>query len=185
MHDCHAMWLSCIWIWRGEWQLPPLNGIASAPMLREDGTIGSAQGYDITTGMWLENVPDMASLVPERPTDEDARSALHYIRETFKTFCFADAETMLDPNSEVAVVNTAKPPGKDESAFLTALLTAVCRPSLYLAPACYCAERRYPVPGRARVCLPAASASLPLVANLMPSPAAVHPMNWKSGSRRS
>ena len=120
--------------WRGEWQLPPLNGIASAPMLREDGTIGSAQGYDITTGMWLENVPDMAFLVPERPTDEDARSALHYIRETFKTFCFADAETMLDPNSGVAVVNTAKPPGKDESAFLTALLTAVCRPSLHLAP---------------------------------------------------
>ena len=103
-------------------------------MLREDGTIGSAQGYDITTGMWLENVPDMASLVPERPTEEDARSALHYIRETFKTFCFADAETILDPNSEVAVVDTAKPPGKDESAFLTALLTAVCRPSLYLAP---------------------------------------------------
>ena len=120
--------------WRGEWQLPPLNGIASAPMLREDGTIGSAQGYDITTGMWLENVPDMAFLVPERPTEEDARSALHYIRETFKTFCFADAETMLDPNSGAAVVNTAKPPGKDESAFLTALLTAVCRPSLYLAP---------------------------------------------------
>ena len=120
--------------WRGEWQLPPLNGIASAPMLREDGTIGSAQGYDITTGMWLENVPDMAFLVPERPTEEDARSALHYIRETFKTFCFADAETMLDPNSEGTVVNTAKPPGKDESAFLTALLTAVCRPSLHLAP---------------------------------------------------
>ena len=129
-HDLAVMYLD----WRGEWQLPPLNGIASAPMLREDGTIGSAQGYDITTGMWLENVPDMTSLVPERPTEEDARSALHYIRETFKTFCFADAETILDPNSGGAVVNTAKPPGKDESAFLAALLTAVCRPSLYLAP---------------------------------------------------
>ena len=79
-------------------------------------------------------MPDMTSLVPERPTEEDARSALHYLRETFKTFCFADAETILDPNSEGAVVNTAKPPGKDESAFLAALLTAVCRPSLYLAP---------------------------------------------------
>jgi hypothetical protein len=120
--------------WRGEWQLPPLNGIASAPMLREDGIISSAQGYDITTGMWLENVPDMASLVPERPTEEDAQSALLYLRETFKTFCFADAEAIQDPDSEIAVVDTTKPPGKDESAFLTALLTAVCRPSLHLAP---------------------------------------------------
>jgi hypothetical protein len=73
-------------------------------------------------------------VVPEKPTDEDARFALHYIRATFKTFCFADAETIVDPDTGGAVVNTAKPPGKDESAFLTALLTAVCRPSLYLAP---------------------------------------------------
>ena len=32
------------------------------------------------------------------------------------------------------VVNTSVPPGKDESGFLAALLTAVCRPSLHLAP---------------------------------------------------
>jgi hypothetical protein len=120
--------------WRGEWQLPPLNGIASAQMLREDGTMVSAQGYDITTGLWLENVPDMTTLVPERPTDQDARSALYYIRETFKTFCFADADTTQNPDSAMAVVDISKPPGKDESTFLTALLTAVCRPSLHLAP---------------------------------------------------
>jgi hypothetical protein len=120
--------------WRGEWNLPPLNGIASAPMLQDDGTIGSAEGYDISSGMWLENVPDMASLVPERPTEEQARSALLVLRETFKTFPFADAETIQDPNSAVAAVDISKPPGKDESAFLTGLLTAVCRPSLHLAP---------------------------------------------------
>ena len=34
----------------------------------------------------------------------------------------------------VAVVDLTKPPGKDESGFLNALLTAVCRPSLWLAP---------------------------------------------------
>jgi hypothetical protein len=154
--------------WRGEWELPPLNGIASAPMLREDGTISSAQGYDPSTGMWLENVPDMASLVPEKPTDEDARSALHCIRETFKTFCFADAETNVDPDSGGVVVNTAQPPGKDESAFLTALLTAVCRPSLYLAPGLLLRGAPISGAGAARVFSPAASASLPLVANLMP-----------------
>ncbi len=31
--------------WRGEWRLPPLNGIASSPLLRDDGTIHSARGY--------------------------------------------------------------------------------------------------------------------------------------------
>ena len=34
----------------------------------------------------------------------------------------------------MAVVDISHPPGKDESAFLVALLTAVCRPSLHLAP---------------------------------------------------
>jgi hypothetical protein len=120
--------------WRGKWNLPPMNGVASAPMLHQDGTISSAEGYDILTGMWLEDVPDMTSLVPERPTEEEARSALLVLRRMFKTFCFADAETIQDPNSAVAVVDISKPPGKDESAFLTALLTAVCRPSLHLAP---------------------------------------------------
>jgi hypothetical protein len=120
--------------WRGEWNLPPLNGIASAPMLQDDGTISSAEGYDVSSGMWLENVPDMTSSVPERPTQEQALSALIFIRETFKTFPFADAETIQDPNSAVPVVDISKPPGKDESAFLTGLLTAVCRPSLHLAP---------------------------------------------------
>src|SRR4249919_3164585 len=50
--------------WHGEWRLPPLNGIASAPLLRGDGTIKSTQGYDLATGMWCENVPDLTTLVP-------------------------------------------------------------------------------------------------------------------------
>ena len=84
--------------------------------------------------MWRENVPDLAGLVPERPTKENAAAALRLIRETFKTFCFADAETVDVTATGVALVDTSGAPGKDESAFLTALLTAVCRPSLRLAP---------------------------------------------------
>ncbi|MCG2632203.1 hypothetical protein L6654_36915 [Bradyrhizobium sp. WYCCWR 13023] len=45
--------------WRGEWQLPPLNGITSAPQLQDDGTINNTQGYDHATGMWCENIPDL------------------------------------------------------------------------------------------------------------------------------
>jgi hypothetical protein len=96
--------------WRGEWRLPPLNGIASAPLLEDDGTIHSAQGYDRASGMWRENVPDLTKLVPEQPTVDDAAAALRLIRETFKTFCFADAETVENPNHSVPVVDTSKPP---------------------------------------------------------------------------
>ena len=120
--------------WRGEWQLPPLNGIASAPLLQDDGTINSTQGYDLATGMWCEDVPDLTGLVPAKPSMDDAAASLRLIRETFKTFCFADAETIETAAGGVATVDTSKAPGRDEFSFLVALLTAVCRPSLHLAP---------------------------------------------------
>jgi hypothetical protein len=120
-----------------EWQegrsLPLLNGIASAPLLREEGTIQCSDGYDPETCLWQERVPDISGLVPEQPTRQDAEIALQVIRDTFNTFCFADAETIVEGNGNL-VVNTKRPPGKDESAFLAACLTAVCRPSLHLAP---------------------------------------------------
>ncbi|MGC1357540.1 MAG: hypothetical protein WA851_17460, partial [Xanthobacteraceae bacterium] len=120
--------------WRGKWDLPVLNGIASVPLLQDDGGIKSGDGYDSASGMWCENVPDLAELVPEQPTKDDARAALALIRDAFKTFCFADAVTVYDADCGVPVVDVSKSPGRDESAFLVALLTAVCRPSLHLAP---------------------------------------------------
>jgi hypothetical protein len=119
--------------WRGEWHLQALNGVASSPLLLDDGTINSTEGYDAASCMWCENMPNLMGLVPERPRRDEAESALRMIRATFRTFCFADAET-LDDMSGIAVVDINKAPGRDESSFLVALLTAVCRPSLHLAP---------------------------------------------------
>ena len=113
---------------------PLLNGIASAPLLREDGTIFCAQGYDAPSGMWLENVPDLADAIPDHPTRRQAQAGLDLLRETFKTFCFADAASDFEAATGLTVVDTNRPPGRDESAFLVGLLTAVCRPSLHLAP---------------------------------------------------
>src|ERR1700730_496990 len=128
-------WLAVTYLeWRGEWQLPPLNGITSAPLLRNDGAISSGEGYDPISGMWLEKIPDLARIVPAHPTRDDAAAALRLIRETFRTFCFADAETVHRGGMGVPAVDINKTPGKDESAFLNALLTAVCRSSLHLAP---------------------------------------------------
>ena len=120
--------------WQGEWHLPPLNGIATAPLLHDDGMIRSTEGYDAASGMWCENMPDLTGLVPERPTKDEAEAALSLIRDTFKTFCFADAETIQDDDLGIAVVDLTKPPGLDKSSFLAGLLTAVSRPSLPLAP---------------------------------------------------
>jgi hypothetical protein len=120
--------------WRGEWRLPPLNGIAAAPLLQEDGTINSSEGYDPVSGFWCENVPNLGVLVPDRPTKDDAMAALSVIRRTFSTFCFADAQMRRDDPAGVPAVDLTLPPGRDESSLLVALLTAVCRPSLHLAP---------------------------------------------------
>src|SRR5262249_39094070 len=67
--------------------------------------------------------------------------ALKTLRHAVRTFAFGDRITisetfLIDGKSvKINVVNLAQPPGKDESAFLVALLTAVCRPSLWVAPA--------------------------------------------------
>jgi hypothetical protein len=120
--------------WRREWHLRPLNGIASAPLLRDEGEIVSGSGYDPVTGMWQDNVPDLKDRIASRPTEQEAADALRLIRKTFKTFCFADARTVLDETQGVFVVDLCAPPGQDESGFLVTLLTAICRPSLQLAP---------------------------------------------------
>ena len=120
--------------WWGGWNLPDLNGIASAPMLSSNGAIHNTAGYDVESGMWNEHTPDLTSLIPDRPSRLDAQTALSLIRAAFRTFCFADADTVIDCATGSYLVDTTKPPGKDESAFLVSLLTAVCRPSLHLAP---------------------------------------------------
>jgi hypothetical protein len=118
---------------RDSWKLRPLDGITSAPLLHDDGTIRVAEGYDPETRLWCERVP--AVTVPAAPSREDAAAALLRLRRWFRTFPFADAERVAEAGAPVPVVNVTKPPGADESAFLCGLMTAVCRPCLWLAPA--------------------------------------------------
>jgi hypothetical protein len=116
----------------GEWDLPPLTGICTAPLLSNDGSIRTAEGYDQDTRLWCASVPDLK--IPEHPTRADAEAALRVLREPFRTFPFADAPRRHDPELGVEVVDLDHPPGMDESTFLVGLLTAVCRPCLWLAP---------------------------------------------------
>jgi hypothetical protein len=117
---------------RGEWNLPSLTGISTAPLLTGKGRIRRTLGYDPRSGLWCCKVPRLS--VPKRPRRQDATRALRLLREAFKTFPFADAVRKYDPGLGVEVVELDHLPGRDESAFLAGLLTAICRASLWLAP---------------------------------------------------
>jgi hypothetical protein len=120
--------------WSGNWQLRALDGICSSPLMRNDGSVHVAPGYDQFSRLWLEGIPDVGPLIPQLPTESDAQNALRHIRERFRTFCFADAKTLPSAPGGEPLIDLSYPPGQDESAFLTALVTAVSRSSLDLAP---------------------------------------------------
>ena len=112
--------------------LLPLDGLCSAPILNDDGSIRTACGYDPATRYWCTGTEIPA--LPDRPSREESEHALRLLRCAFATFPFADGAA----NSGAGLANSVdldKSPQMSESTFLAALLTAVCRPSLPLAPA--------------------------------------------------
>ena len=115
----------------GDWGLQPLAGVSMSPLLSSDGSLRSIDGYDDKTALWCCSVPVLSIAVS--PSQDDAQSSLRLLRQMFRTFPFADAVRTSDPTG-VEVVDVLQPPGKDESAFLIALVTACCRSSLWLAP---------------------------------------------------
>src|SRR5262249_17050979 len=122
-----------------EWRLRPLRGITTAPILHDDGSIRWERGYDAATGLLCAcNLPALS--LPDKPLREDAERALATLRRAFRPFAFADRievnETFSVGGDEftVKVVDLKQAPGKDESAFLVALLSGVARFSLPLAP---------------------------------------------------
>lgn len=116
----------------GEWGLSPLTGITTSALLSSDGMVRTADGYDNETGLWCSSMPGLQ--LPEHPTSSDAMNALMTLRKAFQTFPFADASRVRDEALGVDVVDLNQPPAQDESAFLAALMTGVCRSSLPLAP---------------------------------------------------
>lgn len=119
---------------RDEWNLRPLDGIAASPLLADDGSIQANTGYDPSTRLWCCKVPALAGLVLKDPSKADAMAALVAIRSRFATFAFADSAKR-EGDDGVSRVRLDEPPADDESGFLNALLTSVCRPSMDLAPA--------------------------------------------------
>lgn len=100
--------------WAG---IKPLHQIVGTPLLRRDGSLLSAPGYDETTGIYLTR--PIPVTVPERPTPAQAARANDALTALFATFPYADTDDS---------------PGLGLSVTMAALLTAILRPTLNLAP---------------------------------------------------
>jgi hypothetical protein len=138
----------------GEWDLPPLAGVSTAPLLSADGNVHMADGYDPETALWCSHLPMLT--LPSHPPRTDAEAALRRLRETFRTFPFGDAPRRRDASQGVEMVELMEAPARDESAFLLALMTAVCRPSLWLAPGMLFTAPAVSGAGSASWCVPSA-----------------------------
>jgi hypothetical protein len=73
---------------RGQWPgVRPLEGVVECPVLRPDGTVLEAPGYDDATGLLY--LPNGAyPPVPAKPTQEDAASACAALAEIVEDFPF-------------------------------------------------------------------------------------------------
>jgi putative DNA primase/helicase len=95
-------------------RLPPLNGVINSPLMRANGDILDAPGYDAKTGLLFDPRGVEFPSVPDRPTKAEAKAALDRIGELIKTFTFIGAE--------------------DRAVALSLIITAVVRRSLDFAP---------------------------------------------------
>lgn len=59
----------------GEWKVPVVTGVISAPTMRPDGSLLTQQGYDAATGLYLAGSPALPAM-PDEPTRGDALQAL-------------------------------------------------------------------------------------------------------------
>jgi hypothetical protein len=93
---------------RKDWPLPTLRGIVTSPVIRPDGSLLDALGYDRSTGLYLEPRVKLRRLAPQVTADSLARARDIVLDQVLADFPFVAAS--------------------DRAHFLGALLTPVLRP---------------------------------------------------------
>jgi hypothetical protein len=74
-----------------DWDLPPLAGVARAPILRVDGTICTTAGYDsISRLMYCPDPSLNLRPVPEYPCGEEVRACVDILLQVIDEFPFVD-----------------------------------------------------------------------------------------------
>jgi hypothetical protein len=92
---------------RPTWPFPLLEGIVHSPTLRPDGSVLDHPGYDVDTGLFFDSNGTTFPAIPQRPTLDDARSAIGRLHEVVRDFPFTEPWHF--------------------SAWLSAVLSVVCR----------------------------------------------------------
>jgi hypothetical protein len=73
------------------WNLPPLAGIARAPILRHDGTICTQPGYDPPSRLMYCPDPDLKlTPIPEYPDSNEVQACVDILLDVISDFPFAD-----------------------------------------------------------------------------------------------
>lgn len=111
--DCPKKIAESVLARTGLWRFPVVTGLAHAPLLRWDGTILQTSGFDTKAGIYM-SLNSKFARIPENPDRTAAEQALVRLRQALATFPF---------DSEIS-----------EAVALSAMLSAVMRPAIDLAP---------------------------------------------------
>ncbi|MDE2165523.1 MAG: hypothetical protein KGJ66_04205 [Alphaproteobacteria bacterium] len=98
----------------GQWKVPPLRAVITAPTLRPDGSLLNVPGYDAHTALLFDPCAQSFPAVSGTPTRDDALAAIRYLRELIASYPF------VDPQSEAVA--------------LSGILTATVRRTIGTAP---------------------------------------------------
>jgi putative DNA primase/helicase len=91
----------------GEWKLPVLTGLISAPTLRRDGSLLDVPGYDQASGLYgAFDVADFPRISP-MPSRDDAIAALGLLRDLFGECQFAGGANSAHASVAIAATITA------------------------------------------------------------------------------
>jgi len=75
---------------QGYWNFPPLRGITEIPVIRSDGTILDANGYDSASRLlYLPQAGLLIPAIPEHPTQEQAKEAAAFAFDFISEFPYA------------------------------------------------------------------------------------------------
>jgi hypothetical protein len=88
---------------RRQWPLRHLTAVSETPVLRPDGTLMQAPGYDRATGYVYRPSCDYPEVL-ERPTKDDAAAALDELREVFVDFPYVDDAARMVPIAAILTV---------------------------------------------------------------------------------
>lgn len=105
-----------------KWTFYPLRAVVEAPTLRPDGSVIQTEGYDQTSGFYLDFGGTAFPPVPDNPTRDDALAAMALLKEPIAGFPFV-VEPEIGPGAS-----------SSRSVALSAILTALCRRALRSAP---------------------------------------------------